>query len=252
MYVALLSDTHLEYFDAYPGLSHFLAPSLEIDIICLCGDIGDPSTNEYRLFLTECATRCKVRTFVIMGNHETHHRLITETERMISNVCAAHEKLTFLNRTTYDLDEYRFIGTTLWTKIAPEDTVLVREHITDFRYISKWGVSNCTQIYHENVAWITEEVRRAELDNKRIIVLTHHVPVMCVGHPQYDGTRLKTAFATDLKTFIENTHGRIVCWFYGHDHCSSVVQVGETWVASNQYGKEKEETGFDSEWVCVV
>lgn len=250
MYVKLLSDIHLEYFDLYPGLSHFIDPSQPIDIICLCGDIGDPTFPEYRRFLQECAECCRVMTFVVMGNHEAYYKSVLETERIITDICKSHDKLTFLHRNAIDIgNDYRFIGTTLWSDIDVKQTPLMRQRVTDFRMIAGLTVSDYHSRFRKDVKWICDELERANRDNKKLIVLTHHVPVLDANHPKHDQSVITSAFASDLKNLIEENNDRIAFWFHGHNHFSRMIRIGNTWIMSNQYGRHKEDTGFEEGWI---
>lgn len=246
MRIKVLSDIHLEYLEEYPGLEAYLTEGEEVDVFCLCGDIGDPGSVFYRRFLLECAEYCKVRTLVIMGNHEAYFKLVSETERMIARVCEGHERLTFLQTTTWDAGGVRFAGATLWSAIDPKDTVRMRDYVADFRSIARWGVSECTRRHREHVAWLQGEIERARQEDKKLVVLTHHVPVR-VG-----GDALQSAFSTDLSELIEGAGDVLAYWFYGHNHTSGSVRIGNTWVMSNQVGRVGEGTGFCRNWHCDV
>ena len=250
MIVKVLSDLHLEYFNDYPGLGFFVSPDTAIDVICLCGDIGSPSKPEYARFLLECAEFCSVRTFVIMGNHEAFKMTVSDARGLVEKVCERHEKLTFLNNGRADIGDYRFVGTTLWTRIATADIPRARDWISDFRYISKWSIGERHRAYDENIAWLRCELEHC--GDKKLVVLSHHAPMMSLGNPMHEDLQFKSAFAADLRSFIESARGRIVYWFYGHNHYSQSVKMGETVIASNQYGKLREITGFRRDLVYVL
>lgn len=250
--VKLISDVHLEHYASYPGL-HAFGMNTKADIICLCGDIGDPSDSSYLSFLTDCACLCSLHTFVIMGNHETYGRTIIDTTCMIDAICAkinkelGVEKLHFLNNTHVDVGKYRFIGTTLWSSILPLQAWDIRMRVSDFQRIKKWGISEANHAFETNVAWLRLQCDLAEADDKTAIVLTHHVPLMELGDPIYHDSMLQSAFASDLSDFIRNNDDVIRYWFYGHNHYSESVVIGKTTVVSNQfgYGKDESKTNYD-------
>ncbi|KAG2446334.1 hypothetical protein HXX76_000922 [Chlamydomonas incerta] len=70
--LTVVSDLHLE---ARPlELDEVIEPGLTSDVLCLLGDIGDPSTDTYRSFLAQCAARFPT-VLLLAGNNEyrNHH-----------------------------------------------------------------------------------------------------------------------------------------------------------------------------------
>lgn len=245
--VKLLSDIHLEKLESYPGIAAFIPEKDEIDVICLCGDIGDPRDLSYTHFLRDCANKCNIHTFVIMGNHEAYGDSIQNTTKVISTVCdiinkqIGKEKAVFLNNSYVDVHDYRFMGTTLWTDIDPSEAWNIRCSIADFQYIKGWGIGESISKFHENVAWLRVNIQAASEDNKKAVILSHHVPLLSLGNPEYAGSPLKSAFASDLSEFIKQNTDTISYWFYGHDHYSATKKVGNTIIMSNQKGYYDEE-----------
>lgn len=236
--VKVLSDTHLEHYDTYPGLSHFMSIDTPIDIICLCGDIGDPLSDMYQQFLADCSYFCKVKTLVVYGNHEMYGKTQEYTTKLIECTCSTlGDKIQFLDNSTCDIGEYRFIGTILWTKLDFSKAWKIRTHISDFYQIKGWTLSAWQTSYEKNVSWLDAQLKQATIEHKKIIILTHHVPLLSLGHPKYAGSELQSAFASDLSDMI-NTYSPIIqYWFYGHDHYSTQVSVdSSTIVMSNQFG----------------
>eukprot|EP00198_Chlamydomonas_reinhardtii_P013438 XP_001702775.1 predicted protein [Chlamydomonas reinhardtii] len=70
--LSVVSDLHLE---ARPlELDEVIDPELKADVLCLLGDIGDPTTDTYRTFLAQCAARFPT-VLLLAGNNEyrNHH-----------------------------------------------------------------------------------------------------------------------------------------------------------------------------------
>ena len=79
---------------------------------------------------------------------------------------------------------------------------------------------------------------------KRVIV-THHVPTMLNYPPQYKGSAINQAFATELSEFIEENE--IDYWLYGHHHYNSeIFEIGKTKLLTNQLGyvRSNEHLGY--------
>jgi predicted MPP superfamily phosphohydrolase len=253
LHVKLVSDIHLEFYDKYPGIHEFIntsrAPPCSrppADIICLCGDIGDPKLPSYKQFLEDCANACTKYTFVIMGNHEAYGKSIQQTKHMIQNVCdqvnadvsrtGSKAKIVFLDNNTVEVGNYRFIGTTLWSEIDPTEAWNIRCCISDYSRIQQWGIGETNHQYTKNVAWLKQELLMTEIDDKKAIVLTHHVPLMHLGNPKYADSDLKSAFQSDLSDLIKKYTNTIEYWMYGHNHFSETVKYANTTLISNQAG----------------
>lgn len=245
MQILLLSDIHLEDEDSYRGLKFYIDIDIKPDIICLCGDIGDPGKFWYKQFLLECANFCNIKTFVVLGNHEHYGRTVDDTEQIVSKICACHSKLVFMNRTRYDMDNIRVLGTTLWSDIDTAEAWNIRCVLSDTRYILNWGIDSACKMYKQNLEWLEKELECAKQDGVDVIVLTHHVPLLSLGSPEYQYSEVRSAFASNLKPLILRYTDQIKVWCYGHDHYSMDEVVEITRVVSNQYGYDQEATKYD-------
>lgn len=243
MQIKLLSDIHLEFYkeDEIPSASSFLN-SDRSDFLCLCGDLGDPFSERYRAFLTQCAKMQSYKhIFVIAGNHEFYGH--TEMENVVKHM---HElcnelgptKVTFLEKEGFDIPEtdIRVVGSTLWSEIESEQASDIRCFIADYRRIPAWTMHSNDTVHKESLAFIHNELKSAKLSGKRLIVMSHHAPLLVCGKPEHQGSQLSSAFKNDLYELINQNTEQIAAWFYGHDHHSACLRVGNTTVASFQKG----------------
>lgn len=251
MNILLLSDLHLEKKSIDLNLEYF-TEICNPDIICLCGDIGDPLNQNYQHFLLDCANKCIIKTFVIMGNHEAYGKTLSETSNMISKICKKHDKLVFLNNSAFDVGNIRFLGSTLWSDIDISESWNIRCDISDFHNILNWGIGQCKQTFSSNITWIQNELNVARNNNIHVVVLTHHVPLLSLGDPKYKGSPLKSAFASDLKKLFSSNSDIIKLWCYGHDHYSMDIVLEGTRIVSNQYGYNQEQTRFNKSKVISL
>lgn len=247
--VALLSDVHLELSDRpYDGIDRYISPHIkDIDIICLCGDIGSPNELSYHQFIMDCAKRCARHTFVIMGNHEAYGMSVEECQKKIANVCssvnehmAVKNKVMFLNNTMYDVESYRFMGTTLWSEIDNTEAWHIRCCVSDFHRIKDWSIGNWMNAFFTSISWLRSNLDNAYEDDKQVVVLSHHAPLLELGHPKYADSDLKSAYASDLSGLLKNHADVLRYWFYGHNHYSQSITYENTHIISNQVGYEGE------------
>lgn len=251
-HVKVISDIHLENKDDVIFEDYF-DTSEKIDIICLCGDIGNPKQESYIQFLKSCAEFCVIQTLVLMGNHEAYGKSIEETEGLIKNICASIDptKITFLNNSTYDLGEFRFLGTTLWSELDTRYCYEIRSSISDFWCIKDWNIGKWRDMYFDNVVWLRLHSEEARQENKQVIIMSHHAPLQYVGNSKYADSQLKSAFCSDMHDFIKNRKDVIRYWFYGHDHHSMQSEVDGVIVLSNQVGYGEHEKSLYNKHLTI-
>lgn len=233
MRIKVISDIHLEFQPAdYPELKDD-----DIDIICLCGDIGNPAQESYKRFLLHCADKSRIHTLVIAGNHEYYGHTVAAAQDLIADICSKHDKLTFLNNSSYRVAEHQvtFLGTTLWSDIDSQSAWQIRNSLSDFHRIKGWGIGESKEAFYSSYKWLRAEMDLVE-DSDKVVVLTHHCPLMDVGNPIYSDSPLQSSFESDLSDFIDKNTDKIAYWFYGHNHYSNDTIIGTTHVISNQVG----------------
>jgi len=235
MKIKVISDIHLEKCKEYPGVSRFLGDCIHPpDIICLCGDIGDPKQPMYSQFLMDCANICQLRTFVLLGNHEFYGSNIASTKKGVYDICSHHEKLVLLDNTMHVVNGITFLGTTLWSRIDTQRTLDIAFSINDYHRIQGWTVQTCLETFHQNRQWLVDCLSLCQ--NTDVIILTHHVPLLGIGNPAYAHGRLESAFASNMIDIMMAYNDRIRYWFYGHNHYSEHTTVHDIHVVSNQVG----------------
>ena len=90
-----------------------------------------------------------------------------------------------------------------------------------------------TNLFLENFNFLKNSILEDE-ESKKVIV-THHVPTLLNYPPQYKGSTINQAFATELSEFIEKNE--IDYWIYGHHHFNTEdFLIGKTKLLTNQLG----------------
>ncbi len=148
--------------------------------------------------------------------------------------------LVFMDCDAFDVPstDVRVLGCTLWSEPAPGADRL----LNDFRLIRGMTFAAYRDTHRRHVAWLEQECARAAADGKRVVVFTHHAPIVSGLVPQVaQGKTLTEAgcLGTDLLsapgTRFHNSKV-IRYWAFGHTHVSLRMQVGSCVVLSNQYG----------------
>jgi SAM-dependent methyltransferase len=144
----------------------------------------------------------------------------------------------------------RFFGGTMWSRIRDEERAEVAAVLNDFARIRGFGLAE-----YENEHWAFADLLEAELGraaaaeasfacgseathasfacgseathasfacgseathgSTKLIVVSHYLPSYRLIHADYLGSRINSAFATDMAAADDP---RIAAWFYGHTH----------------------------------
>lgn len=228
----LLSDIHLEFYKKYPGIIYFLDPieNDSIDYLFLCGDIGDPFSNNYKLFLEECSKESYKNIFIIAGNHEYYNHHTHNVTQKIKILCKnISNKLIFLNNNCFYIDNYCILGSTLWSYINNNE---IERYISDFTKIKNWSLLRNNNENKKSIKYIHKKLK----NNTKFIIITHHCPLYL------NNTELSDAFYNNLEDIFDNEN--IILWLYGHDHSSNKIKIKNTQIISNQFGYPDEKCKY--------
>ena len=200
MKIQFASDLHLEF----PANSAFLKsnPLQTIgDILILGGDIVPfRFMEQFKDFFKFCSDHFEA-TYWIPGNHEYYH---SELGNRIGQFKEEIESNVFLlNNQAIDRAETRIILSTLWSSISSEKAWYIQNVLNDYRLIKDKGSlftsARSTELFNENLAFIQKSVLSNQ--QKKCVVVTHHVPTFTDYPKEYRSSNINEAFATDLNEF---------------------------------------------------
>lgn len=161
MKIAVCSDLHLEFGDI------FLKNEEAADVLILSGDImvandigrPDPNnimegarSNRCRDFISRCAFQFPHVVFV-MGNHEHYHGDFTTSADRLRALCAEFENVHFLDKETVQIQDFTFVGGTLWTDMNNEDPDTLRSisrMMNDFRIVANGTKKRRVPLYKKD------------------------------------------------------------------------------------------------------
>lgn len=236
----ILSDLHLELF---PGF-RLDTESVTAPYAILAGDIANAHGYEYRSFLEHCSGMFDA-VFVVLGNHEAYGSSLPAAGAAAQAACDAFHNVHLLQRTAVDVGpELRIAGATLWSHIPRRNAYNTMCYVGDYKHIAGFTADINNALHAKDVVWIEGEIARARSDGKRLVVVTHHAPLIHgTCHPKYTNSRLNCAFATDLSRLISDP---VSLWVHGHTHHSHSTTVGTCRVVANQRGYADEDVeGFE-------
>ena len=176
MKVAICSDVHLEF-----GPLTLENPG-GVEVLILSGDIlvehdleiydhrqiemgfmGKRSIMWHTFFEEVCEAFPHV--IYVAGNHEHYHGDFKNTLHNLKEKLHVHKNLHILDKEIFQLGEYKFVGSTLWTDMNNEDPLTLyhmKDYMNDFRIIK-----NSNRYVYSNVPlYEYDENGKVKLDEK--------------------------------------------------------------------------------------
>jgi predicted phosphohydrolase len=259
MFFHIISDIHLEYNPDVNSLQSFITkfPHSIKDIknynilknknkiLIIAGDIGYPTSSNYFEFLKDC---CLYYQYVIFtsGNHEYYHGEYHLINNIIETESIKVPNLIFLLNKTFILDNYKFIGTTLWTKIHPREKLYLKGNSNDYNFIKfneKYLDIDDTNSLNENqYNFILNELQKPNIEkNQKNIVISHHLPSQQLIDEKYlKYGSINKLFYTNYEELFVKENININAWICGHSHSKSLKTINKTKLILNPFGYKNE------------
>lgn len=226
MRIQYISDIHLEFMTGEAGPVHSTSSandefasallkakrfSPKADILCLAGDIGYPDRPIYRQFLKSVSTDFK-KVFLIAGNHEYYGcESMDAVHETIRGVIADLPNITFLDNSYEDYEGFRFVGSTLWSKIPCRDDF--ETLINDFSEIGEMTPALYNELHLGAYEFLESAIEESPLP---VVVMTHHLPsfgLIDAAYVQY--VDMNAFFASSCESLFKSP---LTTWIYGHTH----------------------------------
>jgi predicted MPP superfamily phosphohydrolase len=229
-----LSDIHLEYKKDIP------IPNVKGKYIALCGDIGSPLKRSYFEFINNCSYNYE-KVFLLSGNHEYwNHKGIPYyiIDLVIDDIASKFSNVIYLNNMRYYIEGYNILGTTLWSNITKEPSIIKgdEKHIyKDNNTLIDWTYIN--KIHNDNVKWLETELDIIKKNNNKAIVLSHHLPSYQLVLPEYrtvDYINYLDRYYSNLDYLISNPP--IYAWLCGHTHSVYDMYINNVFFGINSFG----------------
>ncbi|EGC32736.1 hypothetical protein DICPUDRAFT_37878 [Dictyostelium purpureum] len=243
----------LYQFEKEPNTRYFLA---------LVGDIGSPfvKSQNLREFFELCSQAYEY-VFFVMGNHEYYNNgsfTMEEVHSELKSMCSEFNNVILLENESFQLDEYKIVGTTLWSnvQINPQH---VERCLNDYRLIKTYDlehndsnglksrrikIEDTNKLHEIAIDFLKKEIFEDSNPTKSpCIVLTHHAPQfndhkrgLFTSHPNYTANDpIGEAFSTNLSNFLKKP---VVAYIFGHTHFSTRYKYNGVSILANQYGYE--------------
>lgn len=247
MKIRCYSDLHLDHYGKNELL--WYPPELPDDkdtILILAGDtwIGTRWI-EYagESWIGKVAPRFKY-VIKVLGNHcfwpLGNSQLTIKTGADKCNALLhdrGHLNVIVLDKQTHMIDDVLFVGATLWTDMDKHNPFTMYNMTSCMQYdgkiayqtgpnshFSRFTSEKWCSTHNEDRIYIDRVAK--ENRDKKIVVITHHLPLTVLTDPIYDGHNSNGYYSSDLSNLILD-NDNIKYWFFGHSHCRCVIKLDE-------------------------
>lgn len=254
MKLYVCSDLHLEFGDLT------IHNRDDVDLLILSGDIcvakelldarrGPVIADFFRHVSSQFP-----HVIYIMGNHEHYGGDFGRSGELIREMISAKDldNVRFLDKETTVIDDYLFIGGTLWTDFNEEDPLTMvhsQWSMNDYRGVKnrdkgagggwKFLPQDALDDHKAMLKLIDDTItqRRAGGDHSdRVVVVGHHSPSRLSTHPRYQHDHIVNgAYSSNLDRFISE-RPEICLWTHGHTHEDFDYNIGTTRIVCNPRG----------------
>jgi predicted phosphodiesterase len=249
--IAFTSDIHLEFGDIELVNKH------NADILVLAGDISTPHKwrEDGYVYDVQSAFFKRVsqafgHVIYVPGNHEHYHGDVNETENILKEELAQYDNVTFGTHVEYDGGDFAIIGNTLWTDFEAGNPIVLNAAnmgMNDFRVVRNGGhrfTSDDARRRHMLAKFDISESAYKFAD-KKLIVVSHHLPSYQVIAAGFKDSRLNGAYASDLDEFMQEINASV--WIHGHSHPPADLMIGMTRVIRKPRGYVNYEHSWDDD-----
>lgn len=255
MKIQIVSDLHLEYEQNRLWLvDNPIIPVGEVLLIA-----GDIIPDKIAAFSQEFYASIKEQFPLIittMGNHEYYGGYLDYAyphyEKWDGN------NILKLNNAVYIYQNVKFIVSTLWSRVSPENKALIRDKLNDYHKIKSpsqekinISVDDTNNLHRQSLEFIIDELEKPF--KGKIVVMTHHIPSFESVTLDWRFSQLREAFTSNLDEVIQN-HPQIDLWVHGHAHDFSKIKLYNTIITRNPLGyvDQNEQSDFKRDFFVEV
>ena len=267
------SDLHLDHYNGRFNVITgepvwWTPPELPDDketILILAGDIWTGTKwIEFagHSWISKIASRFKT-VLVVLGNHDywpcnSGGLSITKGGDKCNALLQdmGYHNVKVLDRDTHTVSDILFVGATLWTDMDKGSPLAMMNMRSSMAYDSKCTYETIPWCNFTSERWVKTYCQHRDYikhvveqnKDKKIVVITHHLPLLTMNDPRYIGDSDNCYYSSDLSEFIlDNPH--IKMWACGHTHHCYDEVFGETRMINRSVGyvnEHKEQRGLIS------
>ena len=176
---------------------------------------------------------------------------MSEIDDQISTIIKNYSNVYYLNNDEHIIDDVVILGSTLWSDVTGEE-VYIKQMMNDYSkiYINNPHKTFITpkdtlQLYKKNVLWLEHKITQHK--DKKIVILTHHLPTYQLVPLKYKNNRVNCAFASNLEYMMENVN----VWLCGHTHTFGEVKINKCLCVVNPVGYPNENISYADKIILI-
>ena len=255
MKIQIISDLHLDFEENRNWLRD--NPIIPLgDVLLIAGDV---ISDKYTQFATEFYVSVADKFPLIittMGNHEYYGTYLNYAYPNYEKW--EGKNILKLNNAVYIHQGVKFIVSTLWSRVSPENKAIIKNKLNDYHQIKSQNqekinisVDDTNNLHRQSLAFITEELEKPF--EGKIVIMTHHIPSFESVSLDRRFSKLREAFASNLDDLIKD-NPQINLWVHGHAHDFSKIKLYNTIIARNPLGYifKEEHNDFRRDFVVEV
>lgn len=264
MKIRVYSDLHQDHYN--PGNLWYpeVLPDEKETTLILAGDLWTGTKfieHNGDSWIRDVASRFK-QVLIVLGNHcfwpQGNLTIKNGGEKcnaMLEQMWIYNVKVLDCN--TFSDGDYLFVGATLWTDMNNCDPLAMyrmrqcMSHDGDIAYETG---PNGQWSRFTSEKWISTHMKHrdyikhviAQNKDKKVVVITHHIPLTTLGDPQYANNLSNCYYHSDLSSLILDNEN-IKLWAYGHTHYANDTYLEHCRLVNNcvgYQGEHREQQGF--------
>lgn len=235
MKIQYISDLHLEFrFKT----AEELEVHHEADVFVLAGDIHTRPDGAFKFF-TILREKTDIPILYIPGNHEYYGHDKDVIAKEYQDACF-YRDVEWLDDSYASIGDVFFIGSTLYSDLSNSvNSIAIQAALSDFRCVKRNGKNISVQDWNGFHEKSVERIERPMVTRnikgcKKIVVITHFVPLFCLSSGKFPRDPISDGFYSNLENLIEEREPDM--WIYGHNHDPVDMDVFGCKMRSNQYG----------------
>lgn len=264
MKLRIMSDLHLEFSQGQMDVPEL--PDDKETVLILAGDIGlgkRPTT--YKYFVEDMSDRFR-EVVMVLGNHEHYKGHFPTTYNKMWVELVSFDNVSLLEKEAIWLDDVAFIGATMWTNMDNLNQMTIYDansQMNDYNCVRTGPISepwkrklhpkDTVEDFLNARHYLFEEIKNQKYTGKKVVVVTHHLPSFESIHPDFKGSSLNGAYASELSTdIVELGNDQPELWIHGHVHDNMDYMIDNTRVVCNPRGYAPSDLNDDFDVNLVI
>lgn len=203
-----ISDLHLE---RAKNIIPFFPSKAHRHPLFLAGDLGNVNQSRYQTLLEHVTDKFE-QVYLIAGNHE-YGRLTTEDQFRemdydLKSLVSKFGNVHFLNRQSVQFGNYIIAGCTFWTHVPFPTTTRLKTQ---------------NERHQQDLAFIKDTIHYSQLQDKDLIIMTHHLPSFKLIMPQFHRYN-PCGWASHSDHLLQSP---IKAWICGHTHIQKTFAINK-------------------------